>query len=201
MSKRELIEKVGNNSQSEDAIIADILFSEINFNASRVSKKSWCSQNVFDLLWSSIMRFRYGIIRCLIPDNFNVYDNVLPNEYIQFIGIQSFNIIPYLISRQNTILESRSDFFVTKKQLEDNEINKHIESAMKLMLTGILPEEKEKDIVPVPMKSQTNMNELSNRPIRKPAGFSYEATLGGSEREISRFTEYGTSLGKESSRL
>jgi len=82
---------------------------------------------------------------------------------------------------------SSNDFFITKKQLEDNEVNKYVEAAMKLILTGITPDEKEKEIGPVPVRSQTNMSELSeNRLYKKPVNMSYLATLGGSDRDTSR---------------
>ncbi len=176
---------MGNYSQSEDTLLPDIVFSEICHNAVNAAR-TWTTLNVFDLFWSMIMRVRCCILQCLVKDNFAIHDNVLPNEYIQFIGVQSFDIIPYLNHRQNTMISS-NDFFITKKQLEDNEVNKYVEAAMKLILTGITPDEKEKEIGPVPVRSQTNMSELSeNRLYKKPVNMSYLATLGGSDRDTSR---------------
>jgi hypothetical protein len=117
--------KVGNSSQSEDTLLPDILFAQINANASGSGAgRDWTPPHVFDLLWESAMRLRVGIVQCLVPDAFAIVENVLPNEYLQFICMQSFNLVPYLLERQNSLMvrETRSDFFVNKKQLEDNEV-------------------------------------------------------------------------------
>ena len=182
LSKQYLTEKVGNLTQSEDNIIADILFSEINRNY-LTSRKIWCPENMFDMFWSALMKIRYSIIKCLIPDSFGIFENVLPIEYLQFIGMQSFNLIPYLNTKQNGSISSKSEYYITSKQFEDNEINKVIENAMKLVLTGIAPDEKEKEIQPVPTKSQTNMTDITQRPMKKPNGLSNEATIA-SEHEL-----------------
>jgi hypothetical protein len=180
--------------------LPDIVFSEICHNAANASR-TWTTLNVFDLLWSMIMRLRRSVLQCLVKDNFAIHDNVLPNEYIQFIGVQSFDIVPYLNHRQATLTAS-NEFFITKKQLEDNEVNKYVEAAMKLILTGLTPDEKEKEIGPVPIRAQTNMSELSeNRLFRKPVNMSYLATMGGSERDCSRSDYMKEAKEKEESRM
>ena len=86
-------------------------------------------------------------------------------------------------TKQNGSISSKSEYYITSKQFEDNEINKVIENAMKLVLTGIAPDEKEKEIQPVPTKSQTNMTDITQRPMKKPNGLSNEATIA-SEHEL-----------------
>jgi hypothetical protein len=182
LGKRELAEKVGNTSQCEDNILPDILFAQINHNASQAGHGyTWSPPNVFDLMWQSVMRLRLGILRCLIPDSFRIFDNVLPNEYLQFICMQSFNLVPYMMERQSSRdWTTKSDFFVTKKQLADNEVGRHVEVAMRLLLTGIAPDEKEATIQPVAARKQVNLSELSVRVHRKPRNLSFLATAGGS---------------------
>lgn len=204
LGRRELAEKVGNVTQCEDTFLPDILFAQINRNASAAGRgHPWTPAHVFDLMWESVMRLRLGILRCLIPDAFRVVDNVLPNEYLQFICTHSFNLVPYLAERQNSRLNAadwgtKSDFFVTKKQLEDNEVGRHVEAAMRLLLTGIVPEEKEAAIQPVAARKQISLCELSWRVHRRTRNPSFLATAGGSigsdpnPEENSRFDHYNS---------
>lgn len=204
LGKRELAEKVGNVHQCEDTILPDILFAQINQNASAAGRgHPWTPPHVFDLMWESVMRLRLGVLHCLIPDAFRVADNVLPNEYLQFICMQSFNLVPYIMERQssrlNADLASKSDFFVTKKQLADNEVGRHVEAAMRLLLTGIAPDEKEPAIQPVAVRKQVNLSELSLRVHRKLRNASFKATAGGSvcsdpNPEDSRNDHYGSPM-------
>jgi hypothetical protein len=85
LSKKSLTEKIGNFTQSEDNIIADLIFQEINSN-SFYSRKFWYNENTFDLYWSILMKLRYSILKCLIKDSFCIYENVMPIEYLQYIG-------------------------------------------------------------------------------------------------------------------
>lgn len=139
LNKSEIAIKMENYNSSEEELIADLVFLEINNNSCFNSRGHkirqannvgdiWCNENLFDRLWSILIKLRSAmIVEHLLPDPFKIFRNALPCLFIKHITLQFYSKISF----QNSVLDSSS-------HLDANEVRACIETAMKLIFINVV---------------------------------------------------------------
>lgn len=143
LSKNEITLKMENFNGSEEELIADLIFLEMNHNSCLNSKGNriryngteiWSNENLFDRYWSCLFKLRSAfVVEHILPDPFRVFRSSLPGPFIKHVTLQFYNRIPIRNCKSAASLN-----VLGSSNLDDNEIRTSIEAAMRLLFVNIV---------------------------------------------------------------
>ena len=193
LSKHEISIKMENYNSSEEELISDLIFLEMNHNSCFALRKQkirsitseiWSSENLFDRFWSCLFKLRSAlVVDHILPDPFRIFRNSLPYVFIKHITLQFYSVIP-LTSRN-----CKSSIVVSSfSNLNDTEIRNCVENAMRLLFVNIIND----DTKEIKTMSQTKLQPviLSDISVKRQntvlpnANISMMTTIGSNPENI-----------------
>jgi hypothetical protein len=141
----EPINRVDDENQTEEDLIMDILLCEISLTN---EPHCWSIDNIFERIWSSLIKIRFSTLRSFLMDPFKINGNVMPGSLLKYIGYfgiepRSFVVVKKRITdirreQASKVLDTGNKNIERKSP---NVLLTALENMMKVVFTSILTEE------------------------------------------------------------